>query len=343
MSFKPRIATTMGDPAGVGPELCLRLLAEEELAHECTPVIFGNATILNRVAEVSGLTPPECILDGANWQEELRKLERPCLLDLPSPGISAVNPGEHSGEAGHAANHYINTAIEAALAGQVDAITTAPLNKKALHLAGIPHPGHTEILAEKTGSESFCMMQYSGEITATFVTCHVGLNEVAGLITSERVLEVIRLTADALDKLPERPSQKIIVLGLNPHSGEGGLFGSGEEETAIIPAINAARKLGIEIEGPIPPDTAFLPGRRAATACFVCMYHDQGHIPLKALAFDQAVNITLGLPIVRTSVDHGTAFDIAWQGTADTGSLLNAVRLASRFALNKTATDAVQP
>ena len=333
MDTKPRIAVTMGDPAGVGPELCLRLLNDHQTSQHCTVIAFGNSTILNRVAAQTGLKPPEHILDGTASRKELGELKNNCLLDLTTPGISAINPGEHSGEAGRAAAHFLDTAIDAALAGDVDAITTAPLNKKSLHLAGVTHPGHTEILARKTGSKTFCMMQYSAELTATFATCHVGLNEVAGLITTERVLEVIKLTAQALEKLPLRPSRKIIVLGLNPHSGEDGLFGNREEENAIIPAINAARNLGIEIEGPVPPDTAFLPERRATTACFVCMYHDQGHIPLKALAFDEAVNITLGLPIIRTSVDHGTAFDIAWQGIAQPGSLFNAVHLAGQLAV----------
>ena len=336
MDTKPLIAVTMGDPAGVGPELCLRLLNDHQTSQRYTVIAFGNSTILNRVAAESGLKPPEHILDGTSPRKELRALTKNCLLDLTTPGISAINPGEHSREAGSAALHFLDSAIDAALAGDVDAITTAPLNKKSLHLAGVTHPGHTEILADKTGTKTFCMMQYSEEITATFATCHVGLNEVAGLITTERVLEVIRLTAAALENLPLRPSKKIIVLGLNPHSGEDGLFGNKEEENAIIPAINAARNLGIEIEGPMPPDTAFLPERRATTACFVCMYHDQGHIPLKALAFDEAVNITLGLPIIRTSVDHGTAFDIAWQGIADPGSLLHAVHLAGHLTMNKT-------
>ena len=337
MDTKPRIAVTMGDPAGVGPELCLRLLNDHQTCQHCTIIIFGNSEILNRVAEKTGLQPPGHILDESSSMQQLEHVETSCLLDLSTPGISAITPGKHSQEAGHAAMHFLDSAMQAALAGHVDAITTAPLNKKSLNLAGVTHPGHTEILAEKTGSNSFCMMQYSQELTATFVTCHAGINEVPALITTERVLEVIRLTTTALEKLPARPTKKIIVLGLNPHSGEEGLFGNHEEENAIIPAIHAARSMGIEVEGPIPPDTAFLPQRRATTACFVCMYHDQGHIPLKALAFDEAVNITLGIPIVRTSVDHGTAFDIAWQGIADPGSLFNAVQIAGKLAMNNTA------
>jgi 4-hydroxythreonine-4-phosphate dehydrogenase len=174
------------------------------------------------------------------------------------------------------------------------------------------------------------MMQYSEEITCTFVTVHVGYREVPGLLTTGRILDVIDLTAECLARLRGRPP-KIVVCGLNPHAGEHGLFGDREEERIIIPAIEAARAKGIQIEGPLPPDTAFLPWKRKATDAFVCMYHDQGHIPVKALAFDSAVNTTLGLPIVRTSVDHGTACDIAWQGKANPSSLFAAVRLALRL------------
>jgi len=326
MNTKPRIAVTMGDPSGA--ELCLRLLANDELAAQCTPIIFGDATILSRVADATGLAAPKRILGRSDWPALSPVITAPTVLDLRPPGTNKITPGQVSTEAGRAAWTFITEAIDAALDGLVDAITTAPINKEALAKAGIPFPGHTEILADRTGTERYCMMQYSDEVTATFVTCHVGLAEVPALITTERVTEVIDLTAEALARLPERPSQKIVVCGLNPHAGENGLFGHREEQHAIIPAIESARARGLDITGPLPPDTAFLPALRATTGCHVCMYHDQGHIPLKALAFDRAVNITLGLPIVRTSVDHGTAFDIAWHGTADPGSLFHAIRLA---------------
>lgn len=332
MNTKPRIAVTMGDPSGIGPELCLRLLANDELAALCTPIIFGDAATLARVADATGLAAPKRVVGRGDWPGLSPVITAPTLLDLRPPSMDTITPGEISTEAGRAAWTFITEAIDAALDGLVDAITTAPINKEALAKAGIPFPGHTEILADRTGTDRYCMMQYSDEVTATFVTCHVGLAEVPALITEERVTEVIELTADALARLPERPSQQIVVCGLNPHAGENGLFGHREEQTAIIPAIEAARARGLDITGPLPPDTAFLPALRATAGCHICMYHDQGHIPLKALAFDRAVNITLGLPIVRTSVDHGTAFDIAWQGTADPGSLFHAIRLASHLA-----------
>src|SRR5678816_756693 len=179
--------------------------------------------------------------------------------------------------------------------------------------------------------DSSCMMQYSEEITCTFVTVHIGLREVADALTTERILDVIELSAEALQRIRNRPA-KIVVCGLNPHAGEHGLFGDREEERIIIPAIEQARAKGIDVEGPVPGDTAFLPWKRRSTDVFVCMYHDQGHIPVKALAFDKAVNTTLGLPIIRTSVDHGTALDIAWQGKADPGSLFAAAKLAVLLA-----------
>jgi 4-hydroxythreonine-4-phosphate dehydrogenase len=223
---------------------------------------------------------------------------------------------------------YIERSIEAALAGEVAAVVTGPIHKEALRAAGVAFPGHTEIFAERTGAKRACMMLMSPELTCSFVTVHVGYREVPGLLSVERVLEVIELTADYVRRVRSR-EPVLAVCGLNPHAGEQGLFGEREEERFIVPAIEAARGKRLRIEGPLPPDTAFLPARRRRTDAFVCMYHDQGHIPLKALAFDEAVNVTLGLPIVRTSVDHGTALDIAWQGKAKANSLVEAVRVAA--------------
>lgn len=311
----PRLALTMGDPAGVGPELCLMLLARaDELLPPCELMIYGDLNVLNRVGEVTGLPapPPETVRT---------------IASLPN---SEVVPGEVAAACGQAAYDYLVAALDAAREQRADAIVTTPINKKALQAAGIKHPGHTEILTELTGSPRSCMLQYSEEITASFVTCHCGYTEVPKLLTRERLREVIDLTNDALSKLKDHPA-RLLTLGINPHAGEDGLFGDREEERIIIPEIEAARARGIDIHGPLPPDTAFLPETRRTTDAFICMYHDQGHIPLKALAFDNAVNVTLGLPIVRTSVDHGTAFDIAWKGTANPGSLIEAAKLAIRL------------
>jgi 4-hydroxythreonine-4-phosphate dehydrogenase len=313
---QPTIAVTMGDPAGVGPEVCLQLLGNAAVREFARPVVYGDLGILRRCAEVTGLNAPEPSL----------------VRDLTLFDDTGFAPGVVSAKTGAAGYGYVLASIEAAMSGEVAAVATAPLNKEALRAAGVPYPGHTEIFADKTGATRACMFQYSDEVRASFVTVHCGYHQVPALMTIDRILDVIELTADAMRRI--RGTEPVIgVLGLNPHAGEHGLFGNREEETLIEPAMELARQRGITVEGPIPPDTAFLPERRRRTGAFVCMYHDQGHIPLKALAFDTAVNTTLGLPIIRTSVDHGTACDIAWQGKAKGSSLVEAVRLAAKLAV----------
>lgn len=328
----PRIALTMGDPAGVGPELSLRALAEPSLREVCVSLVFGDAAVLTRCAAVTDLPSPKNIVPFAAWPQSFVALTEPTVIDFGYCDAASLQPGQVSAATGQAAFGYIEAAIAAALAKQVAAVTTGPISKEALHAAGHFFPGHTEIFAARTDAARSCMMQYSPEITCTFVTTHVGYAEVPGLLTTTRILEVIELTADALRRLHGR-EPTLVVCGLNPHAGEHGLFGEREEERIIIPAIEAARRNGRIIEGPLPPDTAFVPAKRKTTDAVICMYHDQGHIPVKALAFDSAVNTTLGLPIIRTSVDHGTACDIAWQGKANPGSLFAALRLASKLSL----------
>jgi 4-hydroxythreonine-4-phosphate dehydrogenase len=327
----PVIAVTMGDPAGVGPEICLHLLANTSFLQHCTPVVFGDAAVLARAAQACRLPRPVQIIQGPAREGALANLGSAAVLDLPTNSAELPQPGMVSAATGEAAYTYIEQAIEAALAGAVQGVTTGPIHKEALRAAGINYPGHTEIFAARTGAERICMMLTSADITCSFVTTHVGYREVPSLLSVERVRQVIELTADALRRLRGR-EPRLVVCGLNPHGGEHGLFGEREEERFILPAVEAMRDQGFRVEGPLPPDTAFLPARRRETDGFICMYHDQGHIPLKALAFDEAVNITLGLPIIRTSVDHGTALDIAWQGKANPNSLFQAVRLAARLA-----------
>lgn len=311
---KPLIAVTMGDPAGIGPELCLHLLQNEAIAEVCTPVIYGDLSVLERVSSLLNLP-----LNSAS------------VRDLRCVDGASITPGQVSAACGDAAFRYVISSIEAGLAGEVAAVATAPLNKEAMHAAGHKYPGHTEIFAERMSAARSCMMLTSPELTCSFATVHVGLCDVPGLLSVQRVLDVIELTHAAMRRIRGH-EPKIVVCGLNPHAGENGLFGQREEERFIIPAIEAARAQGMHIEGPLPPDTAFLAWRRKQTDAFVCMYHDQGHIPLKALAFDSAINTTLGLPVIRTSVDHGTAFDIAWQGKANPNSLFEAVLLAARMS-----------
>ncbi len=318
-SDKPKIAITMGDPAGVGPEVCLQAMAEPDIHEICQPIIYGDLCVLDAVAARTGY--PNVDLHS--------------VCDMQAITMADFEPGEVNAATGRAGFAYVEEAIAAALVGEVGGVATAPLNKEALHMAGVKFPGHTEIFATQTDSPSYCMLQYSQIISCSFVTVHCGYAEVPELMTTDRIVEVMDLTYEAFLKIRgEEP--KIVVLGLNPHAGENGLFGQREEEEKIQPAIDFCREKGYQIEGPIPPDTAFIPAKLSTTDAFICMYHDQGHIPVKALAFDCAVNTTLGLPFPRTSVDHGTALDIAWQGKATASSLCEAIRLNAKLIGQKT-------
>jgi 4-hydroxythreonine-4-phosphate dehydrogenase len=327
----PRIAITMGDPAGVGPEVCLKLLAEPGIGEVCTPIVFGDFGVFCRVAEHCRLPLPERVVTPDHWREACREIDAPAVLDLGMIDAAGVQPGVVDAVTGAESYHYIEAAIVAALAGEVDAVTTGPINKEALRWAGIPYPGHTEIFAARTKADRSCMMLTCDELTCSFVTTHVGYRDVPALLNVERIVDVIVLTHDALRRLHGR-EPRLAICGLNPHGGEHGLFGDREEERLIAPAAEVARSLGITIDGPLPPDTAFLRERRRETDGYICMYHDQGHILLKALAFDTAVNVTLGLPIIRTSVDHGTALSLAGTGKARAESLSAAVDLAGALA-----------
>ncbi|MGN6544005.1 MAG: 4-hydroxythreonine-4-phosphate dehydrogenase PdxA [Aureliella sp.] len=327
----PRIGLTMGDPAGVGPEIVLSVLGDRAVTGHCHLIVFGDAAVLERCAAVTGQTFDCQVVPLAQWQRDSSQVTGSAVIDCGSISADQFQPGIVSAATGEASYQYIQRAIDAALAGHIAAVTTAPINKEALHAAGHLYPGHTEMFAERAGAERACMLQFSPEITCSFVTVHCGYAEVPSLLTEQRVLDVIELTAQALERL-RGPNPKLVVCGLNPHAGEHGLFGDREEERIIIPAIERARGEGLDIEGPLPPDTAFLPWKRQATDAYICMYHDQGHIPVKALAFDSAVNTTLGISIIRTSVDHGTACDIAWQGKARTSSLRAALDVAIKLA-----------
>lgn len=325
---RPVVALTMGDPAGVGPEICLAMLEDPEALRACVPVVFGSSGVLDRVAHACGLAPARRLGPAADWRPDGAA---PGVVECGLPvEAGAVEPGRVSATCGAAAYAYIRQAVERARAGDVAGIATAPINKEALRGAGVEHPGHTEILAALTGAPRVCMMLASDAMTVSMVTTHVGIADISARITVERVLEVIELTHAGILRLRGR-ALPLAVCGLNPHAGEAGLFGRGEEETAIAPAIAEARRRGLEVDGPIPPDTAFVPERASRYGAIVCMYHDQGHIPFKMLAFETGVNITLGLPIVRVSVDHGTAFDIAWQGRASIASMRQAVLYAARM------------
>jgi 4-hydroxythreonine-4-phosphate dehydrogenase len=252
------------------------------------------------------------------------------VVDVGDLDADAVEPGVVGNACGRAAADYIEAAVQAALDRNVAAIATAPINKEALRLAGVPYPGHTEMLAALTGAGSVCMMMASDDIVVSLATTHIALADVPFHLTTERIGQTVALTGTALRRVLGR-EPRMVVCGLNPHAGEHGLFGD-EEARIIRPAVKAAHRAGWKVEGPLAPDTAFLPDRRRNTDAYVVMYHDQGLIPFKMLAFETGVNVTLGLPIVRTSVDHGTAFDIAWKGSASARSMVESIRWAVRLA-----------
>jgi len=324
----------MGDPAGIGPELCLRTLTSPEIQDLCVPVVFGHADVLKRVAAATQLPPPNELPAWDRLPEGA--LAGPGVVNCPTPDVNSIEPGQVRAAYGAAAFGYIKAAIETALAGRVAAVATAPIHKEALKLAGVPFPGHTEIFTALSGAQRSCMMLWSPALSVSMVTTHIGYGDVPQRISVKRVLDVIELTAAALAAMNGRPA-RLAICGLNPHAGEHGLFGQREEERFLEPAVAEARARGIAIEGPLPPDAAFTTGVRKRFDGIVTLYHDQGHIPFKMLAFEDGVNLTLGLPIVRTSVDHGTAFDIAWQGRANPASLFKAVECAVRLGQARRA------
>ena len=332
MSTKPVLGLTMGDPAGIGPEICLRALHDETVLGRCIPVLFGDASVLRRVSknrdEICSVVSPVGF-------ESIPTISGPLIVDCGAIDAARVEPGKISAACGRAGYIYIERAIAAALEGDIAGVVTAPIHKESLSLSGVKFPGHTEIFTTLTDAERSCMMLYSDKITVSMVTTHVGYHEVPGKLSPERIFNVIELTSETMRKILRREPH-LGICGLNPHAGEHGLFGNREEENGVEPAVRRARERGIRIEGPLVPDAAFTLNVRKKFDAIVTLYHDQGHIPFKMLAFDTGVNITLGLPIIRTSVDHGTAFDIAWQGKADPASLFSAIHVAANLAQNET-------
>jgi 4-hydroxythreonine-4-phosphate dehydrogenase len=322
----------MGDPAGIGPEICLRALQESAVLERCVPVLFGDASVLRRLSK-----DPDQIFSVVSpvGFEGITEITGPLIVDCGAIDGAKVEPGKISAICGRAGYIYIERAIAAALNGEIAGVVTAPIHKESLSLSGVKFPGHTEIFTALTGAKRSCMMLYSDKITVSMVTTHIGYHEVPEKLSVDRVFNVIELTAETMRRILRR-EPRIGVCGLNPHAGEHGLFGKREEENSVQPAVRLARERGIQIEGPLVPDAAFTLNVRKKFDAIVTLYHDQGHIPFKMLAFDTGVNITLGLPIIRTSVDHGTAFDIAWHGRADPASLYSAIRVAADLAQNGT-------
>ncbi|MCD6031178.1 MAG: 4-hydroxythreonine-4-phosphate dehydrogenase [Thermomicrobiales bacterium] len=330
---RPLLAITLGDPAGIGPEVVLKALAHPEVYERSQPLVVGDRRILERAAGWLGQTVDfEVVAEPSSGSYAPGKVT---LLDLENAPPEQVPVGEVSAAAGAAAVEYVFRACDLAMAGAVDAVVTAPLNKAAMNLAGFDYAGHTELLTERTGAERVSMLLIGPNLRIVHVSTHVGLAEAIARVTPERVDTVIQLAHDACRALGiARP--RIAVAGLNPHASEGGLFGD-EEATRIEPAIRAARERGLDVSDPQPPDTVFLRATKGAYDIVVAQYHDQGHIPMKLLAFDSGVNVSYGLPIIRTSVDHGTAFDIAGRGIASESSLLAAIDVAVHMAHARAA------
>lgn len=320
------LGITLGDPNGVGPEILLRTFAEGGFPGES--MVIGDFDIIRYCNKKLGYQVP------LNRLEVPGEFEKGCLniLDQGMMRESDLSIGKISAAAGKASLHYVEKATELALAGTIDAMVTLPIHKEAVRLGRSDFRGHTDHIAGLCSINNFTMMLVSDRLIVTHVSMHVSMLEAIGKIKTRHILEVIRLTDKAVRDL--RGSSRLAIAGLNPHAGEHGAFGE-EETREIEPAVRMAREAGIEAYGPLPPDTLFYQAVQGKYDAVVCMYHDQGHIPLKLLAFDEAVNVTLGLPIIRTSVDHGTAFDIAYQGKASIRSFSNALELAERMVRAK--------
>lgn len=318
-STKPNIAITMGDPAGVGPELALRALGDPRVRSLCNPIVVGDAGLLDLLARRLGLRRPA--------PDE--------VMNVSGLDLKRLKPGKPTKEAGSALVSYIEEAVFMAAIGDVAAMVTCPISKEAAKLSGFTFPGHTEFIAWLTGTKDFVMMLGGKDLKVVLVTIHEAIRDVPELITKKAVLNTIRVTDRAFrqDFAVKRP--RIAVCGLNPHAGEAGMFGD-EDRKIIAPAVKKAREAGINATGPLPPDTVFYRAvRKKEFDCVVAMYHDQGLGPLKLMHFEDGVNATLGLPIIRTSVDHGTAYDIAWKGVANHASLAAAIEMAVEMAKNR--------
>jgi 4-hydroxythreonine-4-phosphate dehydrogenase len=322
-----KIAVTMGDPGGIGPEVALKALCSNEIRKLCTPFIIGDEGVLKKAASL------------IKRPIKLKPIESPDDAKGRAGVIEFIDIGRHRGfikgkpskEGGRASFACIKKAVELALEKEIDAIVTSPISKESLKMAGLPWPGHTEMLAELTGAKDYAMMFVGGPLRVILVTIHTSLENVPELITKEKVFKTILLAEKGMRMLGIK-NPKIGVSGLNPHAGEGGLFGV-EEIREIAPSIKKAKKMGLNVSGPYPPDVIFRKAYSGELDIVVAMHHDQGLIPLKMIAFDEGVNITVGLPVIRTSPDHGTAFDIAWKAKASPESMIEAIKIAEALRL----------
>ena len=328
--MKPIIGITMGDAAGIGPEIIVKSLTDKDIYDRCQPVVIGDAKMLERVKPIVEADVEIHVINSVS--EAKNKLGVIDVIDLDLLPID-LPFGQVSGEAGNAAYQYIAKAVALAKEKQINAICTAPLNKEAMHKGGHLYPGHTEILAKLTDTEDFSMMLTAPNLKVIHLTTHVGLIKAIEMINPERTYKVIKLAHDTLSRAGiKNPS--VAVCGINPHAGENGLFGNGEEEEKLIPGIEKAKEEGIDASGPHPADTLFFRAARGDFDIVVACYHDQGHAPIKVMGIEDGVNITVGLKggVIRTSVDHGTAFDIAGKNIADSRSMKAAINSAIELA-----------
>ena len=336
---KPIICITMGDPAGIGAEIVIRALGNVEIYKKSKPVIIGSHCVID---DALRFIPSDLTINTINNLKQIKgKFGVIDLIDLNNIKLNEFAYGKVSGKAGQASLDYIYKGIDLAMKGLVDAVVTGPIHKESIKAAGSPYAGHTEIFASRTNTSNYAMMLADKNLRVIHVSTHVSLRQACDLVKKERVLTVIKLAEKALKDLGIK-NPKIGVAGLNPHAGEGGLFGR-EEIEEIIPAINQAKKEGITVEGPVPPDTIFSKVVGGQYDIAVVMYHDQGHIPMKIIGFKydkmtnkwssmSGVNVTVGIPIIRTSVDHGVAFGKAGEGRANEESMVEAIKMAISFA-----------
>jgi 4-hydroxythreonine-4-phosphate dehydrogenase len=326
----PRVGITMGDAAGIGPEIVLKALSDKNIFDVCRPVIIGDGRILRQTAR------------DLKIDLEFAEVEKNAEIPL-EPGKAVIYDleniagnikyGEESGTSGRASAEYIEEAVRLWQAGKINAIATAPISKRAIHLGGYDYPGHTEFLAFLTGTKQFAMSFFAEKLRVVLLSTHVSLRDAIGLVKKERLVELIRFSHEEISRLLKREA-RLAVAGLNPHASEGGMFGN-EEATEILPAIEECReRYGLEVSGPYSPDTIFLRGFKGEFDGVISCYHDQATIAVKCLSFGASVNVTLGLPLIRTSVDHGTAFDIAGKNLAEFSSMQAAIKLAAELASN---------
>lgn len=341
-SYRPIIGISMGDPSGIGPEICVKALSDAAIYEKCRPVIIGDADVIRNILQILKINLEVKAISKIS--DALCQPGTIDVYDLDLIDINNLKHGEISESSGEAAFKTVINMIDLAMKGEIDATVTAPINKESIHRAGHDFSGHTEIYAHYTNTKKYAMLLADENLRVIHATTHVSLRKACDLCKKDRIKEVIQLLDDACKQFGiEKP--KLAVAGLNPHSGENGLFGD-EEILEIIPAINESREQGYDVEGPVPPDTIFVKAIQGKYDGCVAMYHDQGHIPFKLKGFDwdnekqalksvRGVNITLGLPIIRTSVDHGTAFEIAGKGIASEDALKVAIDYAIKMSQNK--------